>query len=154
MLKYVNYDIVFQEIPNETTLAINISNCPNNCKGCHSPFLREDIGKELTKDFLLHLISKYEESITCICFMGGDSSPKEIEYFANYVQTQSKYNIKTGSYSGKQELPKDISLTNFQYIKLGAYKEKFGSLKSRTTNQRLYKINNNKLEDITHMFWK
>ncbi len=86
--------------------------------------------------------------------MGDDSSPKEIEYFANYVQTQSKSKTKTEWYSGKQELPKDISLTNFQYIKLGEYKEKYGSLKSRTTNQRLYKINNNKLEDITHMFWK
>ena len=30
MLKYVNTGIVFQEIPDEVTLAINISNCP-----CH-----------------------------------------------------------------------------------------------------------------------
>lgn len=31
MLKYVNTGIVFQEIPDETTLAINISNCPCAC---------------------------------------------------------------------------------------------------------------------------
>ena len=30
MLKYANYDIVFQEVPDEVTLAINISNCPNH----------------------------------------------------------------------------------------------------------------------------
>ena len=28
MLKYANFDIVFQEVPDEVTLAINISNCP------------------------------------------------------------------------------------------------------------------------------
>ena len=28
MLKYVNHDIVFQEFPDEVTLAINLSGCP------------------------------------------------------------------------------------------------------------------------------
>ena len=39
MLKYVNTDIVFQEIPDEVTLAVNISNCPCRCPGCHSQYL-------------------------------------------------------------------------------------------------------------------
>ena len=37
MLKYAGYDIVFQEIPDEVTLAISLTNCPNRCPGCHSP---------------------------------------------------------------------------------------------------------------------
>lgn len=45
MLKYVDARVVFQEIPDEITLAINISNCPCHCKGCHSQYLAEDIGK-------------------------------------------------------------------------------------------------------------
>ena len=36
MLKYVNTAVVFQEIPDEVTLAINISGCPCRCPGCHS----------------------------------------------------------------------------------------------------------------------
>ena len=36
MLKYANFDVVFQEVPDEVTLAINITNCPNQCPGCHS----------------------------------------------------------------------------------------------------------------------
>ena len=44
MLKYVNTGVVFQEIPDEVTLAINISNCPCRCPGCHSHYLWEDIG--------------------------------------------------------------------------------------------------------------
>ena len=40
MLKYAGYDIVFQEIPDEVTLALNLSGCPNGCPGCHSPHLQ------------------------------------------------------------------------------------------------------------------
>ena len=39
MLKYVNTGVVFQEIPDEVTLAINISNCPCHCPGCHSHYV-------------------------------------------------------------------------------------------------------------------
>ena len=37
MIKHVPEDItvVFSEIPDEITLAFNISNCLNNCIGCH-----------------------------------------------------------------------------------------------------------------------
>ena len=52
MLKYVNTDIVFQEIPDEVTLAINISNCPCHCPGCHSHYLWEDIGLPLDTDLI------------------------------------------------------------------------------------------------------
>ena len=33
MLKYVNHDIVFQEFPDEVTLAINLSLCPTYAFG-------------------------------------------------------------------------------------------------------------------------
>lgn len=71
MLKYVDYDILFQEIPDEVTLAINLSRCPYRCKGCHSPQLQSDIGEELNEEALLRLLQRYGKSVTCICFMGG-----------------------------------------------------------------------------------
>ena len=52
MLKYVGYDIVFQEIPDQVTLAINLSLCPNHCVGCHSPYLRNDVGNVLDEKAL------------------------------------------------------------------------------------------------------
>lgn len=85
MLKYVNTDVVFQEIPNETTLAINISNCPCHCEGCHSAYLAEDIGDVLTFSRLEKLI-KQNEGITAVCFMGGDSNPKEINHYAGLIR--------------------------------------------------------------------
>ena len=41
-----------------------------------------------------------------------------------------------------------------QRIKLGPYIEDLGPLNSKNTNQRFYKIEENKLIDITNLFWK
>ena len=54
-MKYVDTKIVFQELPNEITLAINISGCPCACIGCHSSYLSQDIGELLTKEALQQL---------------------------------------------------------------------------------------------------
>lgn len=160
MLKYVNYDITFQEIPDEITLCINISNCPCHCIGCHSSYLAEDIGEKLTLDKIYKLIEN-NEGITCICFMGGDSSPKEIDMFARCIK--DLYDIKVAWYSGRQELSKHVNLKYLDYIKLGPYIEEFGPLNSKTTNQRFYQVIKNHYEDgtsgyelldVTYKFWK
>lgn len=160
MLKYVNTEITFLEVPDEITLCINISNCPCHCIGCHSSYLAEDIGEGLTLDKIYKLIEN-NEGITCICFMGGDSSPKEIDMFARCIK--DLYDIKIAWYSGRQELSKDINLKWFDFVKLGPYKEECGPLNSKTTNQRMYKVVTDNYEDgtsgyelvdITNKFWK
>lgn len=160
MLKYVNTEITFLEVPDEITLCINISNCPCHCIGCHSSYLAEDIGEGLTLDKIYKLIEN-NEGITCICFMGGDSSPKEIDMFARCIK--DLYDIKIAWYSGRQELSKDINLKWFDFVKLGPYKEECGPLNSKTTNQRMYKVVTDNYEDgtsgyelidITYKFWK
>lgn len=151
MLKYVDTKIVFQEIPDEVTLAINISNCPCQCKGCHSSYLAQDIGTELTFNEVRKLI-KHNSGISCIAFMGGDSEPKRINALASFVTNH--YQLKVAWYSGRQELSKDIELRNFDYIKLGPYIEELGPLSSRTTNQRFYRVEKGVLTDITNKFWK
>ena len=151
MLKYVETLVSFSEVPDEITLCLNISNCPCHCKNCHSSYLAEDIGENLTLDTIYKLIDS-NEGITCICFMGGDSSPKEIDMFARCIK--DLYNIKVAWYSGKQELSKDIDLKNFDAIKLGPYTEELGPLNKNTTNQRFYKVINNELIDNTYLFWK
>ena len=154
MLRFANYDIVFQEIPGEVTLAINISNCPNCCQGCHSPYLMENKGEVLDENLLTGLLEKYGNAITCVCFMGGDSSPEDVEKLSDFLHKKTNHKIKTGWYSGKSALPENCSLAHFNYIKLGPYIELLGGLDSASTNQRFYRIENETMFDMTSCFYK
>ena len=169
MLKCFNYDIVCQEIPDEVTLAVNISGCPVKCPGCHSKWLWEERGDELNEVTVGIKKKRYGADITCFCFMGGDAEPEEVLRLAQFLK--SKYpKIKTGWYSGRPTLPdaanavssrasavssststgsidscslsKSPYCKTFDYIKLGPYKEECGGLRSPKTNQRLFKISN------------
>ena len=152
MIKYVDTLIGFAEIPDEITLAINISNCPCHCEGCHSPYLADDIGEPLDLQHLTNLIDS-NKGISCVCIMGGDANPSEVDDIAQDIKEYYP-ELKVGWYSGRQELSKDIELSNFDYIKLGPYIEEFGPLNSKTTNQRFYKVSDGELVDITSKFWK
>lgn len=154
MLKYVNTGIVFQEIPDEVTLAVNLSNCPIKCPDCHSSYLWEDIGEELTPEVIDSWVKKLGTDITCISFMGGDSDPASVDRLACYIhQTYPEY--KVGWYSGRQELSIEVNKEHFDFIKLGPYRSQLGGLKEKTTNQKLYKkTGNGEFVDITSRFWK
>lgn len=168
MIKYTDAKVVMAEVPDEITLAINISNCPCQCKGCHSSYLAEDIGKPLVGMVLREMIEE-QSGITCVAFMGGDSSPESVNNLAEYLKTWHDGKIdklKIAWYSGRQELSPKIDLKNFDYIKLGPYIEELGPLDSKTTNQRFYKVDKLSPEetptgvedwvllDETHKFWK
>lgn len=153
MLKYVDAKIVFQEIPDEITLAINISNCPCECSGCHSSYLAADIGTKLSINELKELINN-NSGISCVAFMGGDIDPKEINRLAKYIKNNFK-DLKVAWYSGRQILSHNINIRFFDYIKLGPYIEEIGPLNSKITNQRFYRISNEyTLIDETYKFWK
>lgn len=154
MLKYVNTGIVFQEIPDEVTLAINISNCPCRCPGCHSHYLWEDIGLPLDADAIDDFVKKYGKDITCIAFMGGDADPKSVNQLALYIH-ETYPEFKVAWYSGRIRITSAICKMDFNYIKIGPYIKHLGPLKQPTTNQRLYRqMENGEFEDITSRFWK
>lgn len=152
MLKYVDTLVGFAEFPDEISLCINISGCPCNCKGCHSSYLAKDIGEPLDLQHLTNLIDS-NKGITCVCIMGGDANPSEVDDIAQDIKEYYP-ELKVAWYSGRQELSRDIDLCNFDAIKLGPYKEEFGPLNSRTTNQRFYKVSDGELINITSKFWK
>lgn len=151
MLKFHNCDIVFSEIPDEVTLAINLTGCPYRCDGCHSPWLWEDTGEVLNEDSLTTLLGQYGAGITCVCFMGGDSRPEAVARLAEFVKRKNT-RLKTGWYSGREELPEDFPVAAFDFIKLGGYVKQLGGLTSPATNQRFYRIDNNRMTEITNLF--
>lgn len=149
-MKYVDTKVVMQEVPDEITLAINISNCPCHCRSCHSSYLAQDIGEDLSIERLTQLGTE-AEGITCIAFMGGDADPKRVNRLAKWVKEE--LDLKVCWYSGRDTISDEINLENFDYIKVGRYDEFLGPLNSRTTNQRLYKVIDSRLFDITNRFW-
>ncbi|MBQ7421781.1 MAG: anaerobic ribonucleoside-triphosphate reductase activating protein [Prevotella sp.] len=154
MLKYVNTGIVFQEIPDEVTLAVNISNCPCRCPGCHSRYLWEDIGLLLNTDAVDEFIDEFGTDITCISFMGGDAEPASVNLLAQYIHEEYPQ-FKVAWYSGRLRIPSFIRKTDFDYVKIGPYIRHLGALKSPTTNQRFYKrLENGEFEDMTSRFWR
>lgn len=96
------------------------------------------------------LLKQYGRQITCFCFMGGDANPQGVEQLAAYVRQKSR--LKVAWYSGNAQLPKSFS--SFDYVKVGPYQPSRGGLKSRSTNQRLYRNQNGNPVDITTRFWK
>lgn len=152
-MKYVNTGIVFQEIPDETTLAINISNCPCHCPGCHSSYLWNDVGDELDEKVIDGFMNEYGNTVSCIAFMGGDADPAYVENLARYIH-RTYSGKKVGWYSGRVMLARGIDKNEFDYIKIGPYIKHLGPLKAKTTNQRLYKkLDDGTFEDITYRFW-
>ena len=153
-LKYLGYSIVFQEVPDEVTLAINISGCPHKCEGCHSKYLWEYEGNYISDD-LVKLIEKYKGLITCVCFMGGDQNQKEL---TNLLILVHKSGLKTALYTGV-DFMSDLNirvLGNLDYCKIGHYDSNCGGLDNLNTNQKMLKWDwtVNKWNDITHRFQK
>lgn len=151
MLKIASYDVVFQDVPGEVTLSLNLSQCPNCCPGCHSPQLQEDIGYPLDDDMMNDLLDRYGRDVTCVCFMGGDREPQEVMRLAALVR---KRGLKTAWYSGRQQLPECFDAAALDYVKVGPYIESRGPLTSPDTNQIMYRIDDGKLTDITDRFKK
>lgn len=146
MIKYVNTEVVFEEIPDEITLAVNISNCQNNCPGCHSAYLKQNIGEELTETAVDGLIEK-NRGITCFCFMGEGNDAESLKKLILYIN--EKYpNIKVGLYSGREDVDDDFFWDNLNYLKIGPYKEELGPLNKETTNQRLYRRTDGRMPDL------
>lgn len=156
MLKYVGYDIVFREIPDEVTLAVNLSLCPNHCKGCHSPYLQKDMGQPLNEESLRAMLEPYRNEITCVCLMGGDGDPAEVARLSQHIKKQYGGAIKTGWYSGRAQLPDGFpQKAALDYIKLGPYLEQCGPLDNPKTNQSLYSVSSEGgMTDITARFWR
>ena len=148
MIKYVPEltDVVLEEIPDKVTLAVEISNCRGSCIGCNSPFLKQDIGVELTPDAVGRLIAD-NFGVNCFLLLGEGKDPEALLRIAEHLRVHHP-DLERAVYSGRPEVEPEIYAA-FDYVKVGPYVAELGPLNERTTNQRLYHHG----EDITFRFW-
>jgi anaerobic ribonucleoside-triphosphate reductase activating protein len=152
MIKYVPQmtSVVMEEIPDMVTLAVDISNCQGNCVGCHSPFLREDIGEPLTDDVIDSLVAD-NFGVNAFLFLGEGKDLKALLSLAAHVRSLG---LKAALYSGRPEVEDEVWKA-FDYVKVGPYIPANGPLNERTTNQRLYEVlPDGTRKDITYRFWR
>ena len=141
-------NVVFQEVPDEISLTLSISECPMRCEGCHSSYLQCATGSQLTESTLEEYLAKYGNYISCVLFYGGDWKENQLIEALKLVKSKG---LKTALYTGSGKVSKNIE-KNLDYLKLGNYNKDLGGLKSKSTNQRFYKLPEYK--DITYKFWE
>ena len=148
MIKYIPEltDIVLEEIPDKVTLAVEISNCRGSCPGCHSPFLKQDLGEELTPSVVDQLIAG-NFGVNCFLLLGEGKDKAALLRIASHLREKFP-RIERAVYSGRTEVDPEF-YEAFDYVKVGPYVEALGPLNEPTTNQRLYHHG----EDITSRFW-
>ena len=153
MIKYVPQatSVVLEEIPGKVSLAIDVTNCPMRCPGCHSPFLQTDTGEELTTEVIDALIAD-NFGVNCYLFFGEGQDDDAFLDLAWYIRDNYP-DLDLALYSGRPEVPGTYWRV-FHYIKTGPYIEKLGPLNSPSTNQRLYKVEGRSRIDITSRFWE
>jgi len=128
-MQIANYKVVFQEVPDEISVAFIVTGCSLHCKGCHSSEYWNNVGTELTVDKYLSILSKNELS-TCVAFFGGEWTD-ELPLFLDIAIEKG---FKTCLYTGETEVS-DILLNKLHYLKTGPWIESLGGLNSENTNQ-------------------
>lgn len=85
---------------------------------------------------------------TTVLLQGYDANPAYINLIASCIA--DLYDIKIAWFSDSTKIDSRIQKQVFRYIKIGPYNKTRGDLKYRTTNQRLFKIKDNIIKDITY----
>lgn len=148
-MRCCNVDVVFQEVPGEISLAFSCTGCPIHCPKCHSKFLWDaELGDEFTDEYLLDYIGRYAPNVSCVLFYGGEW---ERDWLVGKLKLARSMGLKTALYTGLDDVDDELK-SLLDYLKTGPYVDDLGSLRSKTTNQRMFDLKNDK--DITSKFWR
>jgi len=158
MIYCAGYTVSFQEVPDEVSLVLLISDCQHKCAGCHSPELWDKTGEVLTTNFIDDLVKQYTDAISCVCFMGEGESMEETCKFARYIR--DTHHLKTALYTGMtlielSEFWFDHVIKSFNYFKVGPYIADLGGLDSPDTNQQMFSVQESDgilVNNITYKF--
>lgn len=141
-MKLAQYELTFQEIPDEVCLTLLISGCKMACKGCHSQYAwSEQYGVELTSQLMQALLERYQSAITCLVFLGGEWNKKELIELLRICKTKG---VKTALYTGLDQVDQEIK-NELNFLKTGRWSFELGGLDSPITNQRLINIDTNEI---------
>ncbi|NJL24675.1 MAG: anaerobic ribonucleoside-triphosphate reductase activating protein [Calothrix sp. SM1_5_4] len=148
-MKYSHSQVVFQEVPDEISLALHITGCPWHCRGCHSSDLWDpELGEDLDSTRLHSLLDRHSRYISCVLFLGGDW--EEVALIPLLREARAR-GFKTALYTGRNRRQLSEALVNsLDYLKYGPYIASLGGLDSPRTNQRFIRVGTGEL--LNHHF--
>lgn len=148
-MRYSETKIVFQEIPDEISLAFLITGCQLRCVGCHSvESWNQNLGQRLDREKLIELLNKGRGWITCVLFMGGEWYESDL---LNHLETCLALGFKTALYSGREEISPQLK-ERLHFLKTGRFIQSRGGLDSPSTNQILIDVKTG--ENLNYKFQK
>ncbi len=148
-MRYSGCQVVFQEIPNEISLAFQVTGCPLRCPGCHSSSLWNTLtGCDLNIATLTTSIKKHQRFISCVLYLGGEWDTAGLIAQLDHIKS---FDLKTALYTGLDysEVDGEI-IRRLDYLKYGKYVSELGPLSSIKSNQRLISLKTN--ENLNHYF--
>ena len=150
-MKYINKEIVLQEVPDEISLAFSISGCPLRCPWCHSPECQDwNNWEELTNEILIREIEN-NKWISCVLFYWWEWDKDRL---LELIRIIKNHKLKVALYSWYENMISELA-SELDYYKIWPYIEKLWGLNKRTTNQRIWKKvpYNGIWLDISTKFW-
>lgn len=149
MLRYSHEQVVWQEVPGETSLAYTISGCTVGCKGCHSvDTWPAGSGQPLTEEYFLARLALYQDLISCVLFLGGEWQANSL---LNLLRLSKARGLKTCLYTGLESVSYELS-QELDYLKTGPWIAALGGLDNPQTNQRFIHLPSG--ERLNRRFWR
>ena len=149
MLRFVHEDVVWQEVPNEVSLAYTIAGCPLRCPGCHSTYTwNPQQGETLSPAYLQQRLADYAGLLSCVLFFGGEWQAAAL---LDCLHTARAAGLKTCLYTGLEEAPAAL-LPELTFVKTGAWRRERGGLDCPDTNQRFIRTADGAV--LNHLFWR
>ena len=140
--------VVFQEVPDEISLAFTVLGCPLRCEGCHSQDSWDtEQGEVLSKEKLQEYLERYQGMVTCVLFFGGEWHSS---WLCECLEIAREMGFKTCLYTGKEKITKRIT-QYLTFLKTGPWLKDKGGLANKNTNQKLIHMESGNL--LSYRFW-
>lgn len=159
-LPVLNVSISLNEIPDKIAIAVEIGNCKQHCRGCHSPWLsiplQHDSWMEL-ETLMYDVHKKVKQGADAIVLMGGTANGIKPDELVEAINVLSCY-APVGLYSG---LPYSANIHNYlrehaklTWLKTGEFIEEKGGLDKKDTNQKFFVNQNGNWMEVTQLLRK
>lgn len=148
-MKYYQYTVVFQEMPDDIALTFELTQCPMHCDGCHSPHLQEDIGETITLSVFRQIVDKYIGMVSAVLFMGSAYNADDQLELAQMLDYAKSLGLKTCIWTGESDVCANLK-QYLDFLKTGRYIAEKGALGTPGTNQRYINLLTNETVGVSN----